>query len=305
MIETPIVVVFFNRPESIRRLYSRLVEVQPATLYLICDGARTNKPDEWKLVDDSRLVFDNVPWKCKVHKNYSDVNLGCRQRIISGLDWVFKQEERAIILEDDCIPITDFFPFAEEMLEAYKNDTRILSVGGTNLCPSLSWPEYSITFSRYPMIWGWATWSRAWKLMDRDMKLLSWSKQKHILRYELGSKRAEWYWNYLFGKVQTSWGYRWAFTSFLNHGLHLLPKKNLISNIGMDSANATHTRRNPYDLPQVVPEFPKPYSLPDFVAENGMFDAWIENHIFSRSLFPRLDWIIKGCRQKIKAILKK
>jgi hypothetical protein len=37
-------------------------------------------------------------------KNYADVNLGGGRRIASGLDWVFDTVDRAIVLEDDCLP---------------------------------------------------------------------------------------------------------------------------------------------------------------------------------------------------------
>jgi hypothetical protein len=293
MIESPLVIFFFNRPDSLRRLVNRLAMVKPKMLYLVCDGARINRPDEKKLVDESRSIFENLTWCCNIQKNYSDTNLGCRQRIISGLDWVFKREEMAIILEDDCIPIADFFPFCEEMLERYKNDVHILSVGGTNFRPQLSLANYDITFSKYAMIWGWATWRRAWQLLDRDLQLMSKAKESHHLKKWLGSWRAEWYWLYILKKVPSSWGYRWAFTGFMNQGIHLLPAKCLVENIGFTKDQATHTSTNIYDLPACADEFLSPYRCPISPETNQVLDKWIEDHVFSRSLIERLKWVLK------------
>ena len=292
MISTPIVVVFFNRPDSLRRLITRLTEVKPFRLYLVCDGAREDRQGEADQVERCRSLFKNLSWECDLRKNYSDTNLGCRERIVSGLDWVFRQEECAIILEDDCIPIVDFFFFAEEMLRVYRDDTRIMSVGGTNLCPALSWPGYSITFSRYPAIWGWATWRRAWNLMDRDLANFNWAKEQHVLRYCLHSRRAELYWRYLLETVKTSWGYRWMFSSFLNNGLNIVPASHLVENIGMSDGLATHTRKHLYSLPAVSDNFISPYRLPHFVIPNYELDKAIEDTFYSRSMVHRLRWII-------------
>ena len=56
-------------------------------------------------------MVEAVDWPCEVSTNYSDVNLGCGERVSSGLDWVFDSVERAIVLEDDCLPHPSFFPF--------------------------------------------------------------------------------------------------------------------------------------------------------------------------------------------------
>lgn len=290
---TPLVILFFNRPDSVKRLIQRLSEVKPSRLYLVSDGARSGRADESAKVNECRALFDDLPWRCEIKRNFADKNLGCRQRIISGLDWVFEQEERAIILEDDCIPIVDFFPFVEQMLEHYKSDTRIMSVCGTNWCPHKSWPDYSITFSRYAVISGWATWRRAWTLMDRELSNLEFVKRDHLLRYHLRSRWAEWYWLYVLTKIRTSWGYRWEFTSFIQNGLHVLPKDSLVDNIGMSGTEATHTTQNPYDWPVPVATFAGPYRIPEFVCANGRLDKWVEGNHFSRSIGGRLRWLVK------------
>jgi hypothetical protein len=290
---TPVVILFFNRPDFLRHLIGRLSEVKPKRLYLVCDGPRQGKVGEREKVDECRALFAKLSWDCQICQNYSDINLGCRDRIISGLDWVFEQEERAIILEDDCIPILDFFMFAEAMLDRYKDAPQVMSIGGTNLKPQLADPEYDIVFSKYAMIWGWATWSRAWLLMDGGLDRLEEAKEKHLLREWLGSWRAEWYWLYVLKNVPTTWDYRWFFSGFIQHGLHVLPSKCLVENIGMTDVNATHTTFNPYDLPIIAKSFPSSYRVPTQVEPDLIYNQWMEDHFYSRALIPRIKWVVK------------
>src|SRR5207248_1893350 len=102
---------------------------------------------------------------------YSEVNLGCRKRVWSGLDWAFERTDRAIILEDDCLPDQSFFQFCEELLEKYADNPQVMHIGGTNFQQDN--PTFSIAqsyyFSHIAQIWGWATWKRAWKKYDGNM----------------------------------------------------------------------------------------------------------------------------------------
>lgn len=291
--KTPIAILFFNRPEVLTRLIPRLAEVQPEKLYLVCDGARQGQSGEHEKVLACQQLFDELPWTCEIQRNFSPVNLGCRQRIVSGLDWVFAQEEEAIILEDDCIPIVDFFPFVEEMLERYRNNPAVFSVGGTNLRPQLSSEYYDIVFTKYAMIWGWATWRRAWQCMDKELQLLDQARKTHHLKKWLGSWRAEWYWVYLLKHVSSSWGYRWAFTGFMHQALHLLPAQCLVENVGFTGDNATHTASHYYELPNCVSRFPSFYRRPPDVESNQRLDQWIEDNYFSRSLYQRIKWSLR------------
>ena len=102
------------------------------------------------------------------------MNLGCKVRISSGLDWVFEQVEEAIILEDDCLPHQTFFRFCEEMLKRYCDDQRIGMVSGDNFQFGYRGNKYSYYFSRYCMTWGWATWRDRW-VKNYDVSMWRWS----------------------------------------------------------------------------------------------------------------------------------
>ena len=52
---------------------------------------------------------EHIDWECQVYKNFAEKNMGCGKRMSSGISWAFEQEEKLIILEDDCLADFSFF----------------------------------------------------------------------------------------------------------------------------------------------------------------------------------------------------
>src|SRR6185295_965268 len=96
------------------------------------DGPRADRPDDSAKRAATLAIIDKVDWPCEVLKNYSEVNLGCRHRIATGITWAFEHVQEAIVLEDDCLPHPSFFRYCAELLHHYRNDTRVMSVSGDN-----------------------------------------------------------------------------------------------------------------------------------------------------------------------------
>ncbi len=241
---TPVAFIVFNRPETTIRVFEQIRKAKPETLLLIADGPRPNKKGEYEKCREVKKIVDNIDWECKVLKNYSDINLGCKKRISSGLQWVFENVEEAIILEDDCLPNPTFFRFCQEMLEKYRSEDRIMHISGTNVHLNPDPTDNSYYFSKYPHVWGWATWKRAFQNYDVDMR--DWPEHRgYKLLNEIISDA--WYRKYLVdvlddiykGYVDT-WDYQWNYAIWKKKGLCVSPNRNLISNIGF-GAGATHT----------------------------------------------------------------
>jgi hypothetical protein len=242
---TPVALLVFNRPETTARVFSAIREARPAQLLVVADGPRSNRPDDLiKCAEVSRIV-DQVDWPCTVLKNYADVNLGCRMRVSSGLDWVFSQVEEAIILEDDCLPHPFFFEFCERLLVYYKTDTRIMHIGGSNYQSGKKRGEGSYYFSRLNHIWGWATWRRAWKFYDVGMGTFPSFLSTNQIANVFTELEVQAYWINSFlsiyrNKLDT-WDYQWTYAMWCQDGLAILPNVNMIANIGFHS-EATHTK---------------------------------------------------------------
>jgi hypothetical protein len=243
--QTPVTFIVFNRPETTKKVFDCIREMRPSSLFIIADAPRDDHPeDKAKCAEVMDIINRGIDWECDVKTNISETNQGLKQRISSGLSWVFENVDRTIILEDDCIPDLSFFPYCEELLKKYENDTRIMSISGDNFqygnipCP------HSYYFSRYMHCWGWATWKRAWDLYDIEMKSWPELKEDRWLDYIITDTTERIYWEFIFDKVYSgeinTWDYPFVFSMWKQRGLSIIPCTNLVSNIGFGE-NATNT----------------------------------------------------------------
>ena len=235
----------FNRPEPTARVFAEIRAARPPKLFVICDGPRSHRAGEAEKVAAVRkLIDDGIDWPCEVFRNYSEQNLGCRNRVSSGLAWTFSHVEEAIILEDDCLPSPDFFTFCDAMLERYRDDERIVHIAGCNFTAPYHRPHASYRFTYHSWIWGWATWRRVWQKYDFEMK--TWDERLHVTRASFASAWEAHYWLPTFEESRAdlvkanTWGVPWMYPCRSLGGLSILPAKNLIENIGF-GADSTHT----------------------------------------------------------------
>lgn len=170
-LNVPVLLLIFNRPDTTQRVFHEIRGASPLQLFISADGPRENKPGEFEKCQITRDIVRQVDWDCEVYTNFRDKNLGCKIAVSSAIDWFFENVEEGIILEDDCLPSFSFFRFCEELLEKYRDDERIMQIGGTNLLSEWQRSDDSYYFSKYGAIWGWATWRRAWQYYDVNMKL--------------------------------------------------------------------------------------------------------------------------------------
>lgn len=269
-----VALIFFNRPEPLKKVFAAVAEARPSRLYLIQDGARANRPSDRENIEACREVIKNIDWECDVIKDYSDINLGCGKRIFTGLSNVFAKEEYAAIIEDDIVVGESFLPFCKEMCERYKEDQRIQMISGMNHLGVYEDCPYDYFFSQFGgAIWGWATWARCWNELDWNMKAISNSYNVKCLNNSLtpnnrGKQVAEQAMrvrnDILKGQSPSFWSLHFGLYTALSSRLNIVPRYNLISNIGLtgDSAHATDSIRKINKRLQCV-FFGKIYSLPN------------------------------------------
>ena len=259
MIQTPVAIFIFNRPHCTEQLVHALAEVRPANLFVIADGPRNTSDIE--LCEQTRAVIDSIDWPCTILKLYATSNIGCRESIPKGLNWVFKHVDICIILEDDCIPQPSFFPYCEELLFRYKYEERIMTIGGHRSDGPNELFTESYYFSKYPSVWGWATWKEKWAKYDLNMRQWAELKDSKWLDDVLQTSKAVAYWKRMFNHMKNglnAWDYALAYSCWLHNGLSIRSRVNMISNVGFGK-DATHTHQtemadiyaNPIDI-----EFP-------------------------------------------------
>jgi hypothetical protein len=292
---TAVAIIIFNRPDLTLQLLDALAQVKPTRIYIISDGPRANKANEFLLVQEARNLVDRrIDWPCVIKKNYSNENLGCGRRVSSGINWVFENEEEAIILEDDCIPVISFFEFCEEMLERYRYNMRVMHIGGANLGAKPRMKNDSYFFSKYPLIWGWATWRRAWAKYDFSASAWSNSATKNFIRDWAFDEKEAIFWakalDSVYCKKIDTWDYQWALACWINEGLSVTPKKNLIVNHGF-RGDATHTKGALRGHKNIGEPMSLPYQHPvavdpDFAADTMHLKKYVvpsfRNRVFNK-----------------------
>ncbi len=244
MIETPILILVFNRPDKIKLLLNELKLFKPIKIYIGADGPRNQK--EMSLTNEVRKIIDNsINWECDVFKLYREENLGLRVAVSQSITWFFENEDAGIILEDDCLPSSAFFKYADTLLKKHYSDHKIFHISGNNLRPT---NDHSYHLSKYPRVWGWATWKRAWKSYDDSDDFISQLTKKQIKKmFPRAIDRA--FWSIIIDKMKLpngtlkrrSWAYFWALNIRSQQGYAIQPEQNLIHNVGF-SLDSTNTK---------------------------------------------------------------
>jgi hypothetical protein len=292
-LRTPIVLLVYARPELTRGLVDIVRAARPRTLLVVADGP--SGPADAERCEQTRDVIANGGFECEVLTNYADRNLGLKRRVESGLDWAFGLVDEAIVLEDDCHPHPTFFPFCEELLSRYRDDERVTTISGSNFGHSPGGGDASYFFSRYPLIWGWATWARAWRHHARDLSAWPDDGVRRWLEQLFDDPDAVQYWTYIFGErraLEDTWDAGWLFGSWRAQGLTATSRRNLVTNVGF-GAHATNTKTDYTglfaDVPAVAAEWPLRHPLD--VERDVEADALLEEIMFSgnlRRLFDRI-----------------
>ena len=117
MYNIPILLIVFKRKDVALKTLEPIKAIKPSKLYIAGDGARPHVPDEKEKVEATRkAIIDAIDWDCEVMTRFPEENQGCCKGVYNAINWLFENEENGIIIEDDCMLKSSFFPFAEEML---------------------------------------------------------------------------------------------------------------------------------------------------------------------------------------------
>jgi hypothetical protein len=293
--KTPVALIIFNRSDTTKKVFERIRQAKPPKLFVIADGPRQDRVGEAQKCALARDIIDGVDWECEVMTNYSDINLGPRVRISSGLEWVFQQVETAIILEHDCLPELSFFRYCEELLDRYRDDDRITFISGDNFQFGHKTTTDSYYFSRCinntPPIWGWATWRRSLRHYDVDLKGWKDILDDNWLEDILEDSQIVELWKSRFQAVYDNrvdtWDFQWVFACWAQNGLIIQPNINLVSNIGYgpEAANARTIISEFANMPVESMSFPMKHS--EFMIRDSRADK------YSRDSMKKLNRIVQ------------
>lgn len=240
----------FSRPDTTRRVFDTIRRARPTRLYVAADGPRPGHPTDAARCAETRAVVQEVDWPCEVFTLFQEQNLNCGLAPVTAMNWFFEREPEGIILEDDCVPAPSFFPFCAELLARYRDDARVMHIGGNNFGLEARGPlgpdAPSYYFSTQRNSWGWATWRRAWQLYDYHLtdfrRVVAAGELNDAFtgplekRYRLGKMAGV----LALPQPPDVWDYQWEYTIARHHGLYIVPAVNLVGNIGF-GGDSTHT----------------------------------------------------------------
>jgi len=286
MFETPILFLIFNREDNTQRVFDAIRLQKPKYLFVAADGARSNKPGEAEKCQRTRNIIKQIDWNCELKTLFRNENLGCKMAVSSAITWFFEHVEQGIILEDDCLPDPSFFPFCEELLDKYKDDTRIGLISGNNFLPEIIDKGLSYDFCSCSHIWGWASWRRVWK--NYDVNFPFWEEQRTKRSLLFCNKREEIYFSSfipdaIYNRNNTNtWDTQFWFTLRLQNQLSIYPAVNLVTNIGLGDPDASHTSKKKKKQLVPVSGINFPLKHPQYVLRNKKIDdATIKKLFFS------------------------
>jgi len=300
----PILFLIFNRPESARTVFDEIKKQKPKYLFIAADGPR-NIPGEKEKCFAAREIVNQVDWDCELKTLFREENLGCGKAVSSAITWFFENVTEGIVLEDDCLPDPSFFRYCQELLKQYRDNDKIAVINGSNYLFGKFNVKDSYYFSRYPHIWGWATWRRTWEKYDFNIKQWPAVRDNGQLQKIFENITSRYYWTQIFndvfaGKINT-WDYQLAFQCFINNWYSITPAVNLISNVGFGGTEATHTKskggkfsemkKGSLDFPLRHPETVERFIMADDYIQRNNFCWW--KMFIKKSLPPPLIKLIR------------
>jgi hypothetical protein len=295
--KTSVLFLIQRRLELALQVLAAIRTAKPSQLLIAADGpeedARCRETREW--------VLKGIDWPCEVHTRFSPIHLGCRAAVSQALDWGFSISEHLIVIEDDCLPSASFFMFCEELLNRYHDTPEVMQICGANLSGHSSADGNDYYPSRFPTIWGWASWRRAWDC--HDAKLQNWPEQRQLIEWQRSCRfkgEAKWrrhLYDAAYNNKVDAWSTAWMFSQQMNGGLSLIPSRNLVSNLGCGK-DAVHT--HDVNDPRAAMEAESltfPLKHPRFLriddlADQSYFEKYCQEPTLLRRCFTKLHKLV-------------
>lgn len=253
MLDLSVLILFFNRADSLREVFEAVRAARPARLFLYQDGPRSDR--DLPGIEACREVVSHIDWPCEVHRLFQKKNFGCDPSEYISQKWAFSFTDRCLVLEDDDVPSPAFFPFCKELLDRYADDERIGMISGFNheeFTPDAG-GDADYFFTSNCSIWGWASWRRVLDTWDEHYSWLD--RPEAVQRIEALTRERRLRTDFLpMCRAHRESGKAYYETIFqaallLNNQLAIVPRVNMISNLGVTN-DSTHFAGSVATLPR-------------------------------------------------------
>lgn len=295
--DIPILLVTFNRPKETTLVLKKIAELKPTRLYISSDGPRINNPNDAENIKLIRSIIEkSIDWDCEINTRFLNENIGCGLAVFTAINWFFEIEEYGIILEDDCLPSTEFFYFCKNLLRDYKSD-NVFAISGNLRFIEIKNSKFSILKSKYFNMWGWATWRSSWqkydyKILD-NFNAFEDMNEGNLKSLPDGVKN---YWIEKFSHKKngsvSAWDYQAIYLCLKDNLITLYPNRNLIQNIGFGE-NATHTKGMNFGQKRINESEYKLPTIPITTEEIPNIDYLFEIEYSTKLTLRKIIWKLK------------
>jgi len=297
MVETPVLIATFARPEYARKTFDAIKKAKPKKLYFYSNKAREDNPEEIKRNKEVRALVKEIDWDCELKTWFRDEYVDVFTSLWGAYDWVFDNEEQAIILEEDCVASLAFFDFCDQLLPKYKDDLRVWLISGNNFIEGYNPSGYDYIFSKFPYLYGWASWSSRWNSIYRNGFPKKEVLNNGIINYIYPSNKYRKISKEIFKRNIDAWtniwDYSFTWTMKLNHGFGIIPIKNLVKNIGIDGFHNKQENKLYHNRKLYTKQKYNIIKTPPYIAPDYRYDMRFLKIIYKSPVKNRLKRIIK------------
>lgn len=291
MTKIPVLYITFARPEYARRTFDAIKLAKPEILYFYSNKARNNYPIEDEKNKEIRNYITEIDWPCNLKTFFRDEYVDVYTSLFSAIDWVFEKNEKAIIIEEDCLCSKTFFSFCEELLDRYENDESIWMISGDNYHDNKIFSDKSYFFSKNMHIYGWASWKSRWEKTLRKGQNWPTIKQENLLANYFPNKNE---FNFQKNRLEIfiqnidkcpAWDYIFYITMIENISYSIVPSKNLVENIGRNGIHSNYSIWGHHEINKDSKELQN-IKHPIFVISNNNFDSFhFKNYYLKQNNF--------------------
>lgn len=252
MVNTPVLYITFARPEYARQSFAAIKKAQPKKLYFYSNKARADKPDEVGRNEEVRSYVNQIDWDCEVKTWFREEYVDVFTSLWGAMDWVFDNEQEAIIIEEDVVTCSAFYDYMDTLVCKYRDNKKVWIISGDNATPQYNPCSLSYFPTRFAFIYGWASWADRWHSLDRKMKnwpLFRNSKAYHDYYQNFLQRRIQkFYFDQVYNKMENynPWDFIFRYNMTLNGGYCLMPFANLVADIGVSGANHSLQMESPF-----------------------------------------------------------
>lgn len=245
LVDVPVQINIWIRPECQKKQWDVIRKVRPSILFIQSDGGRNE--EEWEKIRQNREMIDrSIDWNCKVYRLYESTNLGMYSMGRKTRSLIWSKVDRCIFTEDDQVPAVSFFEFCRQLLEKYKDDMRIECICGMNYQGVSEQVTSDYFFCKHGSVWGFATWKNRFEEREQGFSYYNDPYVMKLLEHETKPDKGIWKALCSYAGNPNYEGHMpgdefWlGFDVFAQERVRIIPKYNMISNIGCggDSAHS-------------------------------------------------------------------